>query len=180
MLCELITQLKKLQKSAPESIDNTNSLDAFETYLHVENEVERDLRTLLQNANTKQDSYLSVDIDEEAIARIYKQIKQLEQTEIGLKVQLESNRKNRTSLHSEAIRANTAYHRYVESVLKGLELSDDSGRIITYAQKATAFLRACLKSFDKNGGVEDNREKTSGSWGKWINIQVISAGKNIS
>ena len=41
-------------------------------------------------------------------------------------------------------------------------------------------LRACLKSFDKNGGVEDNREKTSGSWGKCINIQVISAGKNIS
>ena len=36
------------------------------------------------------DSYLSVDIDEKAIARIYKQIKRLEQTEIGLKVQLES------------------------------------------------------------------------------------------
>ena len=58
MLCELITQLKKLQKSAPESIDNTNSLDAFKTYLHVENEVERDLRTLLQNANTKQNKCL--------------------------------------------------------------------------------------------------------------------------
>lgn len=94
------------------------------------------------------DSYLSVDIDEKAIARIYKQIKRLEQTEINLKVQLESKRKNRTSLHSEEIRTNTAYHRYVESVLRGLELSDDSGRIITYAQKATALLgeyRVCLQ-----------------------------------
>lgn len=95
----------------------------------------------LQTKTGEVDNYLSVDIDEKAIARIYKQIKRLEQTEIGLEVQLESNRKNRTSLHSEALRANTAYHRYVESVLKGLELSDDSGRIITYAQKATAFLR---------------------------------------
>lgn len=58
MLCELITQLKKLQKSAPESIDNANSLDKFKAYLHVENEVERDLRTLLQNANAKQSKCL--------------------------------------------------------------------------------------------------------------------------
>jgi hypothetical protein len=41
-------------------------------------------------------------------------------------------------------------------------------------------LRACLKTFDKNGGVGDNRKKTSGSRGKCINTQVISAGKNIS
>lgn len=54
MLCELIAQLKKLEKSAPESIDNANSLDAFKAYLHVETEVERDLRTLLRNANAKQ------------------------------------------------------------------------------------------------------------------------------
>ena len=94
------------------------------------------------------DSYLSVDIDERAIARIYKRIKRLEQMEVDLKVQLESKRKNRTSFHSEEIRANTAFQRYVESALKGLELNDDSSRIITYAQKATALLgeyRVCLQ-----------------------------------
>lgn len=94
------------------------------------------------------DSYLSVDIDERAIARIYKRIKRLEQMEVDLKVQLESKWKNRTSLHSEEIRANTAFQRYVESALKGLELNDDSSRIITYAQKATALLgeyRICLQ-----------------------------------
>lgn len=54
MPCEFINQLKRLRKSAPESIDNANFLDPFKTYLHVENEVERDLRTLLQCVNTKQ------------------------------------------------------------------------------------------------------------------------------
>jgi len=58
MPCELIAQLKKLQKSAPESIDNANSLDAFKAYLHVENEVERELRTLLRCANAKQSKCL--------------------------------------------------------------------------------------------------------------------------
>ena len=58
MPCKLIAQLKKLQKSAPESIDNANSMDEFKTYLHVETEVERDLRALLQNANVKQSKCL--------------------------------------------------------------------------------------------------------------------------
>ena len=40
MSCEFITQLKKLRKSAPEAIDDANSLDPFKAYLHVENEVE--------------------------------------------------------------------------------------------------------------------------------------------
>lgn len=60
MLCELVAQLKKLQKSAPESIDNANanSLDVYKAYLHVETEVERDLRILLKNANAKQSKCL--------------------------------------------------------------------------------------------------------------------------
>ncbi len=94
----------------------------------------------LQTKVGELDSYLSVEVDEKAITRIYKQIKKLEQTEIELKVQLETKRKHRAVLHSEVIRANTAYQRCVESALKGLELSDDSDRMITYAQKAIAFL----------------------------------------
>ena len=58
MLCRLIAQLKKLRKSAPESIDDANSLDEFKTYLHVQTEVERDLRALLRNTNAKQSKCL--------------------------------------------------------------------------------------------------------------------------
>jgi hypothetical protein len=31
------------------------------------------------------------------------------------------------------------------------------------AEKGGVFLRACLKSFDKNGGVGDNRKKQAGA-----------------
>ena len=51
MSCEFITQLKKLRKSAPESVDDANSLDPFKEYLHVENEVECNLRMLLRLVN---------------------------------------------------------------------------------------------------------------------------------
>ena len=102
----------------------------------------------LQNKLGEIDNYLSVDIDEKAIARIYKQIKKLEQVQMDLNAQLEYKQKKRASLHSEAIRANAEYNRYVESALKSLELSDDSGRIIAYSQKAISLLkkyRVCLQ-----------------------------------
>ena len=35
--------------------------------------------------------------------------------------------------------------------------------IMYWIQKSVACLRACLKSFDKNGGVGDNRKKQAGA-----------------
>ncbi len=94
----------------------------------------------LQKKSDEIDSRLSVDIDEKALARIYKKIKELEQTEMELSVQLDVKRKRRTALHSEAIRANTNYQRFSESVLRNLEYADDSGRITSYSQKALKIL----------------------------------------
>lgn len=102
----------------------------------------------LREQESKIDSYLSVDIDESTLTRIYKKIKALEQTEIDLSVQLEAKRKRRVSLHSEAIRTNTDYNRFAESVLKNLESSDDSNRIANYSQRAIRVLekyRICLQ-----------------------------------
>lgn len=59
MPCEFIDSLKKLQKSAPESIDNTDLvLDPYKAYLHVANEVENDLRDLLRQINSTQEKCL--------------------------------------------------------------------------------------------------------------------------
>lgn len=94
------------------------------------------------------DSYLSVDIDENNLKRIYEQIRKLEEAEIDLRVQLETKRKERAALHGEANRANTDYNRFVEAALRNLERSDDSGRIVNYAQKAIHILekyRICLQ-----------------------------------
>ena len=54
MSCEFINHLKKLQKSSPESIDNADLLESYKAYLHVENEVENDLRELLRQVNPNQ------------------------------------------------------------------------------------------------------------------------------
>lgn len=111
------------------------------------NKARRNVRELTKQLDTLQvkieelDSYLSVDIDEKAIVHIYEQIKKLEQTEIDLNVQLETKRKQQASLHSETIRANAEYNRYVESVLKRLEFAEDSDRIVTYSQKAIYLLK---------------------------------------
>lgn len=58
MSCEFINQLKKLRKLSPESIDNANELDPFKKYLHVESQVERELRVLLRQINAKQSKCL--------------------------------------------------------------------------------------------------------------------------
>lgn len=58
MSCEFINHLKKLQKSSPESIDNTELFESYKAYLHVENEVENDLRELLRQINLNQEKCL--------------------------------------------------------------------------------------------------------------------------
>lgn len=102
----------------------------------------------LQEKGSKIDSYLSVDIDENTLSQVYKEIKSLEQTEIELSVQLYSKRKGRAALHNEAIRAGIEYNHFVEYALKDLEDSDDSHRIADYSKKAARILdkyRVCLK-----------------------------------
>ena len=58
MSCEFINHLKKLQKSSPESIDNADLLESYKAYLHVENEVENDLRELLRQVDPNQEKCL--------------------------------------------------------------------------------------------------------------------------
>ena len=88
------------------------------------------------------DSYLSVDIDEEVLAKLYKKMKALEQQKIDLEVLVENVQQKRISLHGESIRATTEYNKYVEELLSHLELKDDSDRILTYSHHATKILDA--------------------------------------
>lgn len=88
------------------------------------------------------DSYLSVDIDENALSRLYKKIKELEQKVIDLEVLLQNEQQKRVSLHGEAMRAASEYSKYVESLISNLELNDDSDRLLKYAHNATKVLDA--------------------------------------
>ena len=105
--------------------------------------------SMLQNIATCQkgiakideiDSYLSVDIDEKALSKIYKKIKTLEQEIIEHEVSLEADQKQRTSLNGDVMRATSEYNRFVENMLSKLESDDDNSRILKYAHHATQAL----------------------------------------
>ncbi len=86
------------------------------------------------------DSYLLVDIDEKAIASLYKKIKKLEQ-EIGeLESKLELAQEKRKTANGVAITATAEFNKKVESYLKKVELNDDGDRIIKYASMANKII----------------------------------------
>ena len=86
------------------------------------------------------DSYLSVDIDEIVLSKIYKKIKTLEQEIIEHEASLEIAQKQRTGLNGDVMRATSEYNRFVENMLSNLESDDDNGRILKYAHHATQAL----------------------------------------
>lgn len=86
------------------------------------------------------DSYLSVDIDEKVLSKIYKRIKTLEQEIFNLEIELDLQQNKRVSLNGDAIKATTEYNRYVESLLEKLEMNDDSNRILKYSHQITEIL----------------------------------------
>jgi len=58
MACNFISQLSKLRKQSAESVENTAAFDSFKEYLHVERQVEIELRSLLREINEKQEKCL--------------------------------------------------------------------------------------------------------------------------
>ena len=95
---------------------------------------------MMQAEADQLDSYLSVDIDEKAIAKIYKKIKQLEQEIIEIDVQLTRKSDERRIANGELMYATSEFSKRVESYLKKVELNDDSDRIIKYSHMANTIL----------------------------------------
>ncbi len=58
MDCNFIAQLSRLRKLSAESVENTSVFDSFKEYLHVERQVELELRSLLRNINNSQSKCL--------------------------------------------------------------------------------------------------------------------------
>ena len=83
------------------------------------------------------ESYLSVDIDEKAIARIYKSIKKIENSISDLEVQIASLEDERRSVNGQYITTNAEFKKNVEKYLEQVELNDDTDRLMKYSQVAT-------------------------------------------
>lgn len=104
----------------------------------------------LQKELDQLDSYLSVDIDEKAIAKIYKKIKETEQDIIAIEVQISKKTEERRTCNGNAIVATSVFNKRVEDYLKKVELNDDSERILKYSHIATTILEEYKIRLQKN------------------------------
>lgn len=94
----------------------------------------------MQGQADQLDSYMAVDIDDKAIAKIYREIKELEQEIIDIDVRLERKAEERRTCNGEVINAASMFNRHVEAYLKRVELNDDGDRIVKYSHMANAIL----------------------------------------
>ncbi len=82
------------------------------------------------------DNYLSVDIDEKALARLYKKIGVLQNERMDIEIQIETKKKQRVTANGECQKATTEFNRCVDKAIESLERGDDVQRIQRYALTA--------------------------------------------
>lgn len=82
------------------------------------------------------DSYLTLDINEKELQKIYKKIKTAEQTIIGDRVKMSELEQRRSGANSKVMTATSEFNKYVESFLSNAELKDSSDRTIKYSNIA--------------------------------------------
>lgn len=101
----------------------------------VRNRYEADKNTMItaQKRVDEIDNYLSVDIDEKKIQRIYKTILQLRAQIAETEVRIESLQKERAAANGEYLRASTEFNRCVSNYLSVMERDDDVQRMRKYA-----------------------------------------------
>ena len=104
----------------------------------------------LQGQADQLDSYMAVDIDEKAIAKIYREIKELEQEIIDLDVKLERKAEDRRTCNGEMMNAVSVFNKHVEAYLKCVELNDDGDRIVKYSHMANAILEEYKVRLQRN------------------------------
>lgn len=79
------------------------------------------------------DNYLAVDIDEKAIARLYKRIGELQNERMDIEIQIEAKKKQRVTANGEYKKATTEFNRCVNMAIAVMERGDDVQRIHRYA-----------------------------------------------
>lgn len=136
---------KEAKKLDRKSIFNLSENAYAQNTILLSSQLENTKNLYLQNRDIEQktlnrineiDNYLSVDIDEKAIQRIYKRICELQSQRTELEVEIENNKKKRITANGECQAATTAFNRCVEKVIATMERVDDVGRIHKYALKA--------------------------------------------
>ena len=98
----------------------------------------------------KLDSYLSVEIDEKQIGKLFKQIKEYEQQLIELDVLIRRKTEECREKRNQAVLAASAFKKHLDEYLKCEELNDDNSRIIKYSNIAESILEEYTIRLQKN------------------------------
>lgn len=123
-----------LSDSTLYQIHRLNSYELNECAKYAKIQMQR--RDKSQNKIDEIDNYLSLDIDEKALNRIFKRIKELEKEILTEEVNLAALQQKRMTLHGAAMIAETEFSKAAEQVLSSLESNDDDKRIVKYAHMA--------------------------------------------
>lgn len=115
-----------LESSLQNSFDNTKVLFKQQKVL------ERQLDEI--------DNYLTLEINEEELTRIYNQIKSKEKELIKVQVELSKLQQERSSVNAVVITKTAEFKRDVETYLKKVELKDDVDRMLKYSNMAIDIL----------------------------------------
>ena len=86
------------------------------------------------------DNYLTLEINEEELTRIYNQIKLKEKELIKVQVELSKLQQKRSSVNAVVITKTAEFKRDVETYLKKVELKDDVDRMLKYSNMAIDIL----------------------------------------
>ena len=105
-------------------------------------ETQNHMRVLQKNRREIEEleNYLSVDIDEKAIAKIYKNIKKIENEIVDIEVDIALLEEQHRTKNGQFITVNANFKKNVEAYLQQIELKDDTARILKYSQMATSIL----------------------------------------
>lgn len=120
-------------------VKRLNSYQLKECIEHIKMQMER--RNESQKKIDEIDNYLSVDIDEKVLNRIFKRIKELEKEILTEEVNLTALQQKRTTLHGAAMIAENEFNKGAEQVLLSFEAEDDDKRIVKYAHMAIKIIK---------------------------------------
>lgn len=112
--------------------DLTEKISLTQNHLRMQNKNKDEINQL--------ENYLSVDIDEKALAKLYKEIKVTEEKISENEVKIRSLEEQYKKLNGQYISSNSEFKKNVETYLQRVELNDDTDRLLKYLQIANNIL----------------------------------------
>ena len=99
-----------------------------------------DKQNLINNEANQIESYLAIDIDENEVRKLYKEIREYEQKILDCEARLSVLQQNRGNANGELMKATSEFNHHVSALLDNMEANDDNERLVKYSEMALKVL----------------------------------------